>query len=377
MGKLLRVLMVEDAEDDVLLTVRALKMGGYDPVCVRVETAEAMRRALRNKPWDVILCDYQMPYLNGLTAIALLKETGVDIPLIIVSGVIGEEMAVECIGLGARDFFIKGNLTRLASAVARELDDAESRRRRRQAEKSLQEYKAILTKTEKIGKVGGWELNIDTGKQRWTEGIYNIHEVDFKAETTAEEELNFYAPASRPIIEWATQQSIEQDKPFNVELEIITAKGNLRNVHAIVTADLKRHRVYGFFQDITERKKAEEAFRESEEKHRLVVENAIEAIFVIQEGLIKFVNPASVKLLGYSKEDLILAPFTEFIHPEDLELVSQNYIKRLKGEDLPSVYPFKVIAKDRTVKWVEVHAVVIDWEGKPATLNFLHEHHRT
>jgi PAS domain S-box-containing protein len=115
----------------------------------------------------------------------------------------------------------------------------------------------------------------------------------------------------------------------------------------------------------------EEALKDSEEKHRIVVENALESIFVLQDGLVKFVNPASVKLLGYSKENLISTPFTEFIHPEDLELVSKNYIKRLKGEDLPSVYPFKVIAKDRTVKWVEVHAVVVYWEGKPATLNFL------
>lgn len=118
-------------------------------------------------------------------------------------------------------------------------------------------------------------------------------------------------------------------------------------------------------------KTREDALKDSEEKHRIVVENALESIFVLQDGLVKFVNPASVKLLGYSKANLISTPFTEFIHPEDLELVSKNYIKRLKGEDLPSVYPFKVIAEDRTVKWVEVHAVVISWEGKPATLNFL------
>jgi CheY-like chemotaxis protein len=91
MGKPLRVLMVEDSEDDVLLTIRALKKGGYDPVYERVENAGAMRKALEQEAWDVILCDYKMPQFNGIEAIDLLKETGIDIPLIIVSGAIGEE----------------------------------------------------------------------------------------------------------------------------------------------------------------------------------------------------------------------------------------------------------------------------------------------
>jgi CheY-like chemotaxis protein len=85
MGKPLRVLMVEDSEDDVLLMVRALKQGGYDPVYEQVEDALSMRKALEKGSWDVILCDYQMPQFDGLAAIALLKETGIDIPLIIVS----------------------------------------------------------------------------------------------------------------------------------------------------------------------------------------------------------------------------------------------------------------------------------------------------
>ena len=96
MKKPLRVLMVEDSEDDALLTIRELKKGGYEPEHERVETAEAMRAALREKTWDVILCDYRLPQFNGLAAIALLKETNIDIPLIIVSGAIGEETAADC-----------------------------------------------------------------------------------------------------------------------------------------------------------------------------------------------------------------------------------------------------------------------------------------
>ena len=101
MKKPLRVLMVEDSEDDALLEIRTLKNGGYDPEYERVETAGAMRTALREKTWDIILCDYKMPKLSGLAAIALLKETGIDIPMIIVSGAIGEETAADCMRYGA------------------------------------------------------------------------------------------------------------------------------------------------------------------------------------------------------------------------------------------------------------------------------------
>jgi PAS domain S-box-containing protein len=91
------------------------------------------------KPWNVILCDYRMPKFSGLAAIALLKETGIDIPLIIVSGAIGEETAVDCMRSGAHDYVMKGNLSRLAPAVERELKEAESRGQRKRMENDLKE----------------------------------------------------------------------------------------------------------------------------------------------------------------------------------------------------------------------------------------------
>ena len=149
MGKPLRVLMVEDSEDDALLVIRALKKGGYEPEYERVETAEAMRAALREKAWAVILCDYQLPQFSGLAAIALLKETHIDIPLVIVSGAIGEETAADCMRLGAHDYVMKGNLPRLVPAIDRELKEAESRIRRRRAEEGLKKVQRLLAEAGK------------------------------------------------------------------------------------------------------------------------------------------------------------------------------------------------------------------------------------
>ena len=122
---------------------------------------------------------------------------------------------------------------------------------RKQAEESLAKSQRLLAETEKIGKVGGWEIDLDTRKLTWTPEIYSIHEVDRTFEPTVEKGIQFYAPASRPVIERLVHRAIEHAEPFDVELEIITAKGNLRTVHGIGRADPEHGRVYGFFQDIT------------------------------------------------------------------------------------------------------------------------------
>ncbi|MCJ7776454.1 MAG: PAS domain S-box protein, partial [Desulfobulbaceae bacterium] len=123
--------------------------------------------------------------------------------------------------------------------------------------------------------------------------------------------------------------------------------------------------------DITERKQAEEALRESEEKYRSVVENANEGITVTQDGMLKFINRKTVEFSGYSEEELMSRPFIEIVHPDDQQVVMQHHLKRLKGEEIPGVYVLRIIAKDGTIKWLESNGVIITWEGKPATLNLL------
>ncbi len=150
----LRVLVVEDSEDDTVVIIRALKKGGYDPQYERVETAADMRQALKDKTWDIILCDYQMPKFSGPQAIAVLKETNIDIPLIIVSGTIGEETAVECMRLGARDYLMKGNLLRLAPAVEKEIAEAKARAGSRRAEEEKQLLEERLQRAEKMEALG-------------------------------------------------------------------------------------------------------------------------------------------------------------------------------------------------------------------------------
>ena len=129
----------------------------------------------------------------------------------------------------------------------------------------------------------------------------------------------------------------------------------------------------GIDRDITERKRAEEALHISEEKYRLLFENASDAIFVAQDEMIKFPNPQLSLLTGYSPEELTSKPFKHFVHPEDSDMVVEMHKKRLQGHNVPSTYSFRAITKTGEILWVEVNKVIITWEERPASLSFLRD----
>jgi len=135
----LRVLIVEDSEDDALLIVRELKRGDYAPDFLRVDSGEALERALSEREWDVIISDFALPGFSGAAALELVKWRGLDVPFIIVSGAIGEETAVAAMKAGAHDYVMKFALGRLVPAVRRELAEAETRSSKRQSETALRQ----------------------------------------------------------------------------------------------------------------------------------------------------------------------------------------------------------------------------------------------
>ncbi|BCG45724.1 diguanylate cyclase with PAS/PAC sensor [Citrifermentans bremense] len=139
MGRLLRVLMVEDAPDDAQLIVIRLEQGGFDVQFRRVDSAQAMCEALDGPQWDVIICDYVMPGFSGLQALKILKEKGTDIPFLMISGKVGEEAAAEAIRCGADAFLLKGNLGGLIPAVQRSIADVALREQNRRHEQELKD----------------------------------------------------------------------------------------------------------------------------------------------------------------------------------------------------------------------------------------------
>lgn len=125
------------------------------------------------------------------------------------------------------------------------------------------------------------------------------------------------------------------------------------------------------FRDITERKRAEDALRKSEEQYQTLVENANESILVIQDGMIKFVNSKTSESFGYTEQELISTPIFELIHPDDRDIVIRRYSQKIKGDTTPTLKTYRAIHKSGKIQWIEISSVRIEWEGRPATLNLV------
>ena len=151
MGELLRVLIIEDSEDDAILIARELKSGGYDVEYQRVDSADALGRFCDCQDWDLIISDYSMPHFSGTDALNLVRSKNLEIPFLFVSGTIGEETAVSAMKHGAQDYLMKDNLKRLVPAAQRELREHEQRKDKERLQKHVQQ----LQKFEAIGRLSG------------------------------------------------------------------------------------------------------------------------------------------------------------------------------------------------------------------------------
>jgi two-component system, cell cycle sensor histidine kinase and response regulator CckA len=170
-------------------------------------------------------------------------------------------------------------------------------------------------------------------------------------------------------------QGVRPDESVVLELDYLHKKGSVVTLESMTNFIRDEQGtptgIHGVSRDITERKKAEEALRQSEEKYRVVVEKAQEAILVAQDGVLRFVNPKTIELVSYAEEELIGKPITNFLYPDDREMVLDRHMRRLRGEVFQSRYTFRVVEKGGAVKWVEIDSAVISWEGRPAALIFM------
>lgn len=223
----------------------------------------------------------------------------------------------------------------------------------KETEKALIKSKKLLSETEFMGKVGGWEFNIDTGEQTWTDEVYRIHEVDLGFNPNVDTGINFYAPDSKPIIEKAVQRVLEFGEPFDLELEIITAKGNLRKVHTIGKPDMENLRVYGFFQDITERKQAEEEIQKLNERISTATRASQVGIWDwdIRNNVLVW-DEQMYAIYGLKKDEFTGAfeAWINGLHPDDKEHGARQTEMALSGEKEYDT-EFRVVWPDGTVRY--------------------------
>jgi two-component system cell cycle sensor histidine kinase/response regulator CckA len=316
MNRTLRVLNVEDSRVAAEFLQLNLSRAGFAPIFKRVETSEAMKAALETEPWDVILCDFSMPQFNAPEALALVKEMGLDIPFIIISGTVGEAVAVEAMRAGAHDYFMKDNLVRLAPTIEREMAEAENRRARRQAEEWLknseERFRALTEKTSDLTAI----LDVKAMLQYVSPSIERL--LGYAAEEwLGKPVFEFIHPGDTQAAMNLLDPGIRhQGTGMPVELRIRHKNGSWRVMEARDTNLLKNKAVAGIVinaRDITERKLAEEALRESEERLRTVIENLSEGLVISDlDGQLLHWNHAGIEMHGYQNLDEALLQLPEF-----------------------------------------------------------------
>jgi PAS domain S-box-containing protein len=365
MNNPLHVLMVEDSEDDALLAIRALKKGGYEPVYECVENAGAMRTALGEKRWDVILCDYQMPKFNGLAAIALLKETQIDVPLIIVSGAIGEETAVECMRSGAHDYIMKGNLSRLVPAIERELKEAESRKNRKYAEQALRKseerYAALFR-----GAAEGILIAEMVSKMFIYANPAICRMLDYSEEEMKHLGVQDIHPAESLEHVLGEFEAQARGEKLLVELPCRRKDGSV--IYASISAcnmviDNKLCTV-GFFSDITERKKVEAAIQR-ERGFTDAILNSLPGVVYCYDRNFRFLrwNENFERVLGYTAAEIARMSPLDFYAGPDKELLAARIQEVFeKGE---SDVEADFVAKDGTRTPYHFTGVSTEIDGKP------------
>jgi two-component system, cell cycle sensor histidine kinase and response regulator CckA len=259
----LRVLIVEDSEDDTLLLLRALRRSGYQVESARVETPETMQDALEQKAWDIVISDYTMPAFNALDALGILQSKGLDIPFLIVSGTIGEETAVAAMKAGAQDYLLKGNLARLVPAVERELREAEDRQRRHSAEQALalseDRFKTLCVSAPLA------IFQCDTeGKSVYINPLWEQISGLSAQESLGDVWLQAIHPEDRKTVIESWQHTVSQRKSWVSEHRLLTPSDEIRWVRTLVNPMHSSEGQFlgyvGTVENITEKKSLEAQF---------------------------------------------------------------------------------------------------------------------
>jgi PAS domain S-box-containing protein/diguanylate cyclase (GGDEF)-like protein len=321
MSKPVKILVVEDSEDDAKLALRALRRGGFDPTCRRVQTAAELDTALAQERWDAVISDFRMPGFTGMDALRIFRAAGLDIPFILISGTIGEATAVDAMKAGASDYVMKKSLARLAPALERELNETQMRAAHRQAQRDLVE-----------------------SEERFRQMAENIHDVFFLIDTDsnhmlyvsrAYEEIwglscesayanpKSWTRAIHPEDRASARESYNKGMlagGFEYEYRIVRPDGSIRWIEAkgfpVRDVDGRIVRVTGIAKDITNRKQAARNLHESERRFSDLMET-VELISLMLDGeaRITYCNEYLLRLTGWRREEVIGGSWYEIFMP--------------------------------------------------------------
>jgi len=318
MGKTIKVLVVEDSEDDTRLAMLTLRRAGFEPSYRRVQDADSLLAAISEERWDAVLSDSRLPTFSGVEALRLFRKSGLDIPFIFVSGTIGEETAVEAMKAGASDYVMKENLARLAPALERELQQTEMRAERRQAQRDRDRHfdllQAIADNTEAVIYAKDLHGRYLMVNRRFLDLFHLSSDA-----VIGKNDSELFPPQTASALRSVDRRVVVAKAPVTEE-EVVPNDGGPRTYLSVKCPlrdrDGRVLGVFGISTDITERKRAEDALRASEERTRLIIDAALDAVVTIDaDGVIIEWNPQAEISFGWQRGEVIGRTLTDTIIP--------------------------------------------------------------
>lgn len=305
--KPLHVLLAGDPDEGASQVTNALVTHGYSVESTCATTADAFRSALTGGSFEIILCDQAAPGLGAIAALEILRVSGRDIPLIVISGTNGEDVAVDAMRRGAADYLLKNDLSRLGMAVDQEIDLAE---KRRIAAAKSNASAALLDIASKAARIGGWSMDFPENRVTWSDQVCAIHEVEPGTIPDFDRALDFYAPEWRGRVAGAFEKCLFEGMAIDEEVEIITARG--RRVWIRVIGEGIRDgggavtRIQGAFQDITEKKQAKDTVERMAIRMATTLESITDAFYTVdRDWRFTYVNQKAGNMTGRNPDDLI------------------------------------------------------------------------
>ena len=322
----LYVLLLEDSAADAELILNELRLGGYAPIARRVTSLTELFQALDEGAWQILLLDYSLGDDDGtaVDALTTLAERNFDLPVILISGVIDLEQAADALRAGARDFFAKGNLSRLVPAVRRELERVDARCREREGEEALRQSEQRLRLALNAGGMGSWEWDLATDRLTWSERLERLFGLEPGAfGGTYAEFIALVHPADRELVRGSIEAANGgYDSPAVVYRAVWpdgTVHWHERKSQRTRDEDGGTDQVMaGVTFDVTEREEAARDLRGSEERFRLIAEHAHDLIALLDvEGRFTYLSPSCESILGYSTGALLGSVSADLAHPDD------------------------------------------------------------
>jgi len=363
MSKELHILILEDVATDAELIGRELRKGGITFSSKRVETRETFLKELKDFAPDLILADYSLPMFDGLSALKIVQEQCPDVPFILVSGAIGEELAAEILKSGATDYVLKSRLSRLVPAVKRALQDVEELAERKRAEAALRDSEEKYRDLVDNSLVGIYKTNLKGDILYVNEALWRMLEFESSEEMMAESVLKRYKNLKDR--EGLLRKLKEKSRAKEFEVELLTKTGKIKNVFLSAVTD--GNFISGMIVDVTERKKSEERINhlldvvtKAKEEWEMTFDNVMELIMIIDGNLeIVRCNKSFAKFAGMSIREIAGRKCYEFFSC-NYKQIGLCKVHMQTGEILP-----KTEIKTKEGRWFYVsHCPVTDEKGK-------------